>query len=218
MFSNFEICQPGHFAKVPKYFELAYGFYLDILRDSINILVESGGLIKVFGKNFYNYLIIDAQKLFRLLDKIKGGDVTEEHIEEFKECIEYVGKGLKDRKMDHVREGKRVYLGEQLKIHPKYNSMLCSWDDGSGVICLQLFGESGHYEALCKEFALIEAIGLYNLTNLNRGTSYGDMKENWNSTEINNFGNLILFRALKLCCIDRPLEIYLHDVFFMEFL
>ena len=83
---------------------------MDILRDSINILVESGGLIKVFGKNFYNYLIIDAQKLFRLLDKIKGGDVTEEHIEEFKECIEYVGKGLKDRKwkMDHVREGKRV--------------------------------------------------------------------------------------------------------------
>ena len=194
-FSNFEICQSRHFSEVLKWFEVTYGFYLEILRDSINISIESGVLFKVFGKNFYNYLIIDAHKLFKLLDKIMDGEVTDAHVEEFKESVEYVGKGNKDRKMDHVREGKKLYLGnEQVTFHPKYSKMLSSWTDGNGVVCLQIFGESGHHEAHCKEFALIEAIGLCNLTNLYRGTCYGDMKENWNLTY--SFQNLkvMLFR------------------------
>ena len=51
-------------------------------------------------------------------------------------------------------------------------------------------------EAFSREFALINAFGLENLTNEINGTCYRVMKD-WNKNEINNFGNMLINRAMK---------------------
>ena len=59
---------------------------------------------------------------------------------------------------------------------------------------------------------LIKAIGLNNLTNVNSGLVFGDMKDFWNSKEVENFGNMILYNTLKMCVSVRPVAIYKEDI------
>ena len=89
--------------------------------------------------------------------------------------------------------------------------MLDLWKTGNGITILQLFYEASHYEAHAREFAIIKAIGLKNITNIVNGTPYGAIKE-WNSTEIVNFGRMILYNALTMCIIEPPRVIQHTDV------
>ena len=190
-------------------------FYLAILRKSIQGYLKCGTLPTVPGKSFYNYLIINASRLLRLLDDIDDNeDITSHHLEELKKAIDYAGKGNNGRKLDHLRDGKKI-IQKQLKLSKvcaKYSKITQIWEKGHGIVCLQIFGESDHYEAHCKEFAIIKAIGLNNLTNVNSGSVYGDMKDFWNSNEIQNFGNMILHNTLKMCISVRPVAIYKEDI------
>ena len=52
-----------------------------------------------------------------------------------------------------------------------------------------------------REFAIIKALGINNLTKSINGSSYGDMKSNWNNKEIVNFGNMIMYNAFNMCII-----------------
>ena len=66
-------------------------------------------------------------------------------------------------------------------------------------------------EAFSREFALINAFGLENLTNKMNGTCYGIMND-WNKNEVSNFGNMLINRAMKSILQDPPLFIYEKDV------
>ena len=77
---------------------------------------------------------------------------------------------------------------------------------GLKVVILQLHPEVCHYEAHSREFALIKAIGLKNVTNKYNSTPYGIMKL-WNNEEIFNFGTMILYNALKMCIKDHPIGV-----------
>ena len=63
-----------------------------------------------------------------------------------------------------------------------------------------------------REYAIIKALGFNNLTNDINGTCYGAMKDAWNSNEIINYGNMLLFNAFKMCIIEPPSLIYKEDV------
>ena len=79
---------------------------------------------------------------------------------------------------------------------------------GHGVTALQLFTETNHYEALAREYAMIKALGLNNLSNKNNSSPYGIMKNFWNNTEVTNFGNMILYNTFKMTTIEKPAVIY----------
>ena len=63
-----------------------------------------------------------------------------------------------------------------------------------------------------REFAIIKTLGINNLTNSIQGSAYGDIKTSWNSNEIANFGNLLLYNAFKMSIIEPPSIIYQEDV------
>ena len=140
------------------------------LRESIQNQLKCEAIPAVPGKSFYNYRIIDDNHLLALLENIDDTeDISNQIFEAFKKAIIYVGKGTKDRKLDHLREGKKIFK-KQLKfskIGAKYSKITQIWERGHGIVFLQIFGESDHYEAHCKESAIIKAIGLNNLTNVN---------------------------------------------------
>ena len=52
---------------------------------------------------------------------------------------------------------------------------------------------------------MIKATGV-SVANIINGTDYGIMKNNWNMHEIVNFGDMLLFFALKQCITERPSE------------
>ena len=171
---------------------------------------------QIFGKGFYNYLLIDGDKFFKIMEKYQGSnqEISNADFEKLKKCIFYAGKGQTIRKFNHLVAGKKL-LKNKLKfskICAKFSKITRIWEKGLGVICLQLFHETNHFMAHCREFAMIKALGLNNLTNDINGHAYGAMKNSWNHAEIVNFGDLILYNAFKMCLMERPSLIYQEDI------
>lgn len=97
------------------------------------------------------------------------------------------------------------------KITAKLSKISKSWEVENGVAVIQLFSDSDHYISLCHENFMLKATGS-NLTNLINGTIYGLMKEKWTPFKTKNFGEMLLYIALKQCIIERPSIIYPDDI------
>ena len=65
---------------------------------------------------------------------------------------------------------------------------------------------------MAREYALIKALGIKNITNKINGCPYGSMKTKWNDIEIINYGNMILYNALKMVIQENPPLIYPQDL------
>ena len=198
------------------HFDQIQDFYTDILNTSINDHIKNGSVKQIIGKDFYNYLLIDADKFQAILNKYKNSsqEISIEDFKELKKCIFYVGKGHNCRKYNHLIEGKKL-LKNKLKfskISSKFSKITRIWEQKRSIFCLQILHETCHYTAHCREFAIIKALGFNNLTNENSGVPYGDMKFSWNNNEIVNFGDILLYKAFKICMIDNPTPVYHRDV------
>ena len=193
-------------------------FYHDILDNSVNERVKDGSIEDVVGKDFYNYVLIDAEEFYRILSKYNANfnKISRKDFLRLKKCIFYVGKGRNGRKFKHVTLCKTLFK-KKLKfrrICAKFSKISRLWESGKGIICLQLFHETSHYMAHNREFAIIKTLVINRLTNSIHGTAYGDMRDSWNFNEIFNFGNMILYNAFKMCCIEPPSVVYQEDVMY----
>lgn len=192
--------------------------YNEILRVSIDKDADSGSLKYHGNPIFYNYLILDGSKLYNILDCYKNCltpiNIQNYDLDSFKDSCIYVGKGKDNRKFQHAICGKKIIEGHLImsKLSEKFSTITKLWNEGLGVVILQLFNETTHQEAHAREYALIKALSLNNITNVVNGTTFGDMKNNWNKTEIANYGNMILYNALKMCIHEPPRIIQSKDV------
>ena len=90
------------------------------------------------------------------------------------------------------------------EICAKFSKITSIWENGHGVVFIQLFSEANHYEALSREFSMIKSIGINNLSNAINSSAYGDMQLKWNCNEIRNFGTMLIFNALVMAARERP--------------
>ena len=177
-------------------------------------------MLKRRGNDFnYTYLILDGTLLHHLLDTIEKDDLlipslTNMSFERFKKLIFYAGKGVNARKFSHLLTGKKICLNQLplKKITAKFSKIAQIWEKGHGISVIQLFSESNHYEAMSREFAMIKALGLNNLTNANNSHPYGVMGSSWNHQETVNFGNMTLYNSLTMAVNERPAILYMEDV------
>ena len=184
-----------------------------ILRKSIE-----GMNVKKDHRLYYTYLIVNGSALeemysdFENLDLVKSKPTTK-HFVIFKKRTVYAGKGIDTRSISHVINGKKIKLKrlKRTKISAKYSKICNIWDKGEGVSVIKLFYECNQYEALSREYAIIKALGLNNLTNVISGTCYGAMR-NLSDTEVINFGNMILMKSLEDIINDKPVIIKENDV------
>jgi hypothetical protein len=191
-------------------------YYTRVLRQSIDDNVRDG-LLPVRGNPvYYTYLLIDGFKLCNILRGYLNGSKTsikDGDLDEFGNGCFYVGMGKNDRKFQHAIDGKKAFT-KQLpaeKISAKFSKIAHSWETGHGIAVVQLFSEFTHYEAHAREFAIIKALGLSNITNVINGTPYGAMKL-WNHCEVINFGRMLLFNAFSMCVMEPPRIIMQEDI------
>ena len=183
-------------SSIENYFDLfdnVYKFYNSVLRKSIEDLN-----LKRDHKLYYTYVVVNGSALkeiysdFDNLSLIKSKPTTK-HFGIFKKRTFYGGKGIDTRMMSHVENGKKIKLKRLRRnmISAKFSKICDIWEKGDGISVLKLFSECNQHEALSREYAIIKAIGLNNLTNVICGTCYGAMKS-WSDTEVINFGNMML--------------------------
>ena len=164
---------------------------------------------------FYNYLIADGNHLSDILldDAMEYSPLPNYLLDLFKRCCIYAGKGSNSRKYQHLTDT----VCSLLFCHPNNKPLGKTkqiWDilqTSKGVAVLHLLPDCNHYEAHSREYAIIKALGLDNLSNIYNGTCYGAMTE-WNENEVVNFGNMILFNTLKMCLIETPSHVIISDL------
>ena len=89
----------------------------------------------------------------------------------------------------------------------KFRRIVNTWKGGDGVVAFHIVSDSDHYVALSRENAMMKAAGC-KISNINKGSVYGLIKEKWTEHEIKNFGELQLYFALKQCIVERPAPIF----------
>lgn len=191
-------------------------FYGKALRNSIIKLRKRKGKQVSSNLGYYNYLILDGEILEPIIEKYRymdfGQNIAPGDRVKFKKSCVYSGKGINKRKYQHVVEGKKcMEKFSSSDLGDKFKRICRIWRKGHGIAVIQLSPETCEMEAFSREFALINAFGLENLTNEINGTCYGIMND-WNKNEINNFGNMLINRAMKSVLQDPPLFIYEKDV------
>ena len=194
--------------------------YNKSLRSSIKSLIESGALKRRRNPLNYTYLILDGTLLDQLLDiyeknnNLIDNNIRNADFDRFMELIFYIGKGVNNRKLSHLMDGRKICL-KQLdlkKVSAKFSKIAQIWEKGHGISVIQLFSESSHYEAMSREYAMIRAIKLNNLTNVNNSKPFGVMCDKWTTNEIVNFGTMSIYNAFAMAIKERPTVIYQEDV------
>uniref|UniRef100_A0A0N4ZFV9 ANK_REP_REGION domain-containing protein n=1 Tax=Parastrongyloides trichosuri TaxID=131310 RepID=A0A0N4ZFV9_PARTI len=147
--------------------------------------------------NYFNYLLLDPTK------------VKESDLLSFIEAIFYVGKGTNARPKAHFIETLRKR--EEGDVNCDKTKMISKlWDNGLGIISLQINQNIIEAEALCREAAIIEAIQISNLTNKKKGDYHGDAGT-WNKIEKELLGCVCLKKAFQMWQIDPPRHIFESD-------
>ena len=185
--------------------------YATELRNSTSNLPKDN--FKTFG--FYNYLIVDGNHLSDILldDAVEYSPLPNYLLDLFKGCCIYAGKGSNSRKYQHITDAIcRLWVCHaNSKPLGKTKQIWDMLQTAKGVTVLHLLPDCNHYEAHSREYAIIKALGLVNLSNIYNGTCYGAMTE-WNENEVVNFGNMILFNTLKMCLIETPSHVIFSDL------
>ena len=191
-----------------------YGFYSRKMELSIEKGISEGSL-QLKRRNFYNYLIIRARPLYKLINWFYTADpekckikINLDHLLFFIHCIIYIGKGLGYRCFSHCKDALKILSGVwrgrvSMKLHTLANMIR----RGEGIVVLRTFVDADNYVALNREHAMICAC-FGHVTNIRHGSPYGSMRS-WEDTEVINFGIMTLYSVLKQCIIERPNEIHL---------
>ena len=173
-----------------------------VLENSIMSL-QNRNILKSCSRNYYNYILIDADLLYRLVDSFNDSklglhSITMEDMIRFKQAIIYIGKGKLARKYSHLREAFKKLLEGNLDISNKNSRIANIWNRGGGIIPIQMLSDSGNFLAISREYSMIKTTGEH-LTNVIIGSVHGIMKNEWTSTEVLKFWrNATLFLFLSM--------------------
>uniref|UniRef100_A0A0R3RZ36 ANK_REP_REGION domain-containing protein n=1 Tax=Elaeophora elaphi TaxID=1147741 RepID=A0A0R3RZ36_9BILA len=134
-------------------------------------------------------------------------------MQQFVDSIFYIGKGKRSRPFRHLVDAVRAkgFGDGVLSKSEKLRKIVDLWDAGHGVVSLHVFQNTIPSEAYTREAAMIDAIGLRNLTNVKRGDYYGPTK-NWTMKEKTVYGSYLLFNALSIFHVEGCRKIYEDDV------
>ncbi|EFA06702.1 ankyrin repeat and LEM domain-containing protein 1 [Tribolium castaneum] len=148
-------------------------------------------------KSSFTYLLLDPRITNNLpfrSESLKPREVWET----FLSSVFYVGKGKRTRPYDHLYDAVNLWnRGLRSSECRKLDKILDIWKDNCGVVCLHLFQNSIPVEAYTREAAIIDAINIENLCNVNRGNFYG-VAATWGQRDKDKFGVFLLYKAMVI--------------------
>ncbi|EDV26396.1 uncharacterized protein TRIADDRAFT_2710, partial [Trichoplax adhaerens] len=156
-------------------------------------------------KHSFNYLLLDSRITKNLPSRSKGCSDTE-LMKDFIRAVFYIGKGQKARPFAHFYEAIKATDSPAKKSGKKVERIQEIWNEGLGIISLHCFQSVIPVEAYTREAAMIDAIGISNLTNERKGDYYG-VARTWVHVKRRKLGAYLLYRAMKILLNEgeRPL-------------
>ncbi|XP_037079332.1 ankyrin repeat and LEM domain-containing protein 1-like [Pollicipes pollicipes] len=153
-------------------------------------------------RSCFNYLLLDPRVTAR------GGSGGPLPFATFVGAVFYVGKGQQRRPYSHLVEATGAPGAAACA---KVEHIRAIWRAGFGVVLLCVFQHRLSAEALTREAAMIDAIGLANLTNVRRGDYYGPPK-GWTSAERRQLGAGLLHKAWRIYLVEGETQLKPEDI------
>ena len=167
---------------------------------------SSAGASKSQIREYYNYILMDPRT-----QNLSSTNIPEsERWKSFCDSIFYIGKGWGTRPYAHLKDAARFQNQDDniVKMDDKIGRILEIWQSGQGVLLFDVFKSGTPEEALCREAAMIHAIGLNNLTNSQRGTFFGQASGRQKS----KLGTSLLFKAYKMFLVTDVVQLRPEDL------
>jgi len=181
-------------------------------------------------KSFYNYLLLDPRIIKRV--NFSGNHLKSDVInspdkfETFLRSIFYIGKGCGRRPIQHLVDAKARLStpanrrsSRDLNEDPaaasageKIDKILEIWKSGLGVKVVSLFHHSSEREANANEAAMIDAIGLCELSNIKKGSYGGTIATKWSQKTKNQFGSFLLHKSFCTFAVSDTKSFFAKDV------
>ena len=203
---------------IPWIFKIVLNFVDNQMRNSIKMQIETEVLPPKPTRAFHSYVLVDASKLQKLLKNksqfsLNPSEPGLADFQLFKTSVFYIGKGTKNRKLNHLVKAKKVFVGSKILGNNDKNlsKIVSLWKRKQGVIILQLDCAATEYEAFSREFAMINAVSISKLMNIKHSTCYGEMRY-WPETKVKNYGDMLLFQLFNIFVSRPPTPIYASDV------
>lgn len=93
----------------------------------------------------------------------------------------------------------------------KLDRIIEIWLADKGVICLPVFHNITPVEAYTREAAIIDCLGVENLTNIKRGDYYG-ISKSWSRRDRKKLGVLLLFKAMQVFMVEGESQLRPNDI------
>ncbi|XP_031632252.1 ankyrin repeat and LEM domain-containing protein 1 [Contarinia nasturtii] len=166
-------------------------------------------------KKSFNYLLIDPRIAENILADSQVIPMSELWCR-FLKAIFYVGKGKSSRPFHHLYDAIKIYRDNSLDVEKMPESLKLAriidiWKSNKGVICLPVFHNITPVEAYTREAAIIDCVGVENLTNIKRGDYYGIVKS-WSMRDRKKLGVLLLYKALQVFMIEGESQLRPNDI------
>lgn len=107
--------------------------------------------------------------------------------------------------------GANIREAKKQKESSKLERIIKIWQAGKGVICLPIFHNILPAEAFTREAAIIECLGVNNLTNLKRGEYYGQALS-YTMRQRRQLGLFLLHKAMKIFIQEGESQLRPDDV------
>lgn len=119
-------------------------------------------------------------------------------------------KGVENRPKVRALTGNQ-FTEPEVTESKKLKRILDIWTTGQGVVSMNLFHNITPSEAYTREAAIIDAIGMNNLTNQVRGHYYG-ISESWTFKQRKQLGVGLLYKALQIHLIEGESQLTPNDI------
>lgn len=93
----------------------------------------------------------------------------------------------------------------------KLDRIIEIWKVNKGVICLPVFHNITPAEAYTREAAIIDCLGVENLTNIKRGDYYG-ISKSWTMRDRKKLGVLLLYKAMQVFMVEGESQLRPNDI------
>lgn len=113
--------------------------------------------------------------------------------------------------IERVCRATKILNRKQMADSEKLNRIIDIWRAQRGVSCLHVFHNIMPAEAYTREAAIIDALGMQNLTNLKRGDYYGKT-QSWPMKQRKQLGILLLYKAMQIFLAEGESQLLPSDL------
>ena len=143
--------------------------------------LQNVGILDQKSRNYYNYVLCKEDTLSNIRKLGEKSLMTEldtlPNFKAFVKSLYYFGKAKGRRDLMHLKDTITAIINWQdrvVKSGGKIYTCIRALLEASGIVIVTAFHDSSHYMAHNREAALIDYVGLNNLTNVYNGSKYGD--------------------------------------------